>query len=271
MNNNIIVPNDFSPLAEKAIQQAVVIALKNKSSITLLHVIHDKSHTRPEAEALLRAQAESIAREKGLTCYFKLRVGNLFEEIHYVTCEKEYNLMVVGAHRMKGIKQMLFGANILKLVEKSSTKVLVLQEASPLLNSFKRIVLPVSSHESFQLVLEDVCDFASIFDSEVMLYSINKPGFEWPNQLLLNIELATKCFESEGIKMTRVKEDATVYAMGYAWQTMKYANSCGADAICMMSMPSSEYYYFAHADKEALLMNEYHIPILCLGGGVNVD
>ena len=64
-----------------------------------------------------------------------------------------------------------------------------------------------------------------------------------------------------------MKEDQNVYSLGYAKQTLKYAQSVGADLICTMSVPSKEYYYFADSDKENLLLNEYHIPILCAGGG----
>jgi hypothetical protein len=35
----------------------------------------------------------------------------------------------------------------------------------------------------------------------------------------------------------------------------------------MISLPSEEYYYFAPSDKEAMMLNEYHIPVLCTCGG----
>ena len=100
---------------------------------------------------------------------------------------------------------------------------------------------------------------------EVHLYSINKPGYEWPGQLLKNIEDAKTSFESNGVRMKRVKEEQEVFSQGYTKQTLLYSASAGADLISMMSTPSDDYYYFAAADKEALLLNELHLPVLCTG------
>ena len=130
-----------------------------------------------------------------------------------------------------------------------------------------RIVLPVASHTNFRSAIEAVCLVAGAFRSEVHLYSIQKAGFEWPEQLVANIEEATRTFESRKIKMKRVKEDQKVYSQGYAKQTLNYAKSIEADAICIMAIPSKEYYYFAQADKESMLLSDLRIPILCAGGG----
>jgi hypothetical protein len=107
--------------------------------------------------------------------------------------------------------------------------------------------------------------FATLFNTEVQLYSINKPGYEWPEQLVKNIEDATTSFTLNGVTMKRVKEEQEVYSQGYAKQTLLYAGSAGADLISMMSAPSDDYYYFAAADKEAILLNELHLPVLCTG------
>ena len=130
--------------------------------------------------------------------------------------------------------------------------------------------MPVSSHDTFNESVNAVLLIAETFKPEVHLYSIHKPGFDWPEQMFTNIENATQIFNSENVKMIRVKEDQNVYSLGYAKQTLKYANSVGADLICMMSASSKEYYYFAPSDKETMLLNEYQLPILCAGGGVGI-
>jgi hypothetical protein len=68
--------------------------------------------------------------------------------------------------------------------------------------------------------------------------------------------------------MVRIKEEQNVYSLGFAKQTINYSNSVDADAICIISPSSEEYYYFAPSDKETLLLNEYKIPILCAGGNL---
>jgi nucleotide-binding universal stress UspA family protein len=265
MKNKIIIPTDLTSVARQAIKQACLIAEKSQSSLCLLHVLNDKSPSEDEVRKQLNFEADAIRIQYALQCEVLIQPGNLFDVIPALTVEDDFDLMVIGTHGIKGVKQLLFGANILKLVEKISIPVLVIQEETPLVTSFTKIILPVSSHESFISSVDAVIFFAKLYDAEVVLYSINKPGFDWPEQLLYNIEQACRLFEKEGVRMTRIKEEQNVYSMGYARQTLKYAQAAVASAICMMSVPSQEYYYFAHTDKETLIINDAHIPVLCLG------
>jgi nucleotide-binding universal stress UspA family protein len=270
MKNKIIVPTDLTNAAKQAIRQATAIARKTNSSITLLHVMDNKSSSMEEVQQALDIEAGNIRKDTGVNCDVLIQEGNLFDMISYVACEKEYDLMVIGTHGIRGIKQMLFGANILKLVVQIPVPVLVVQEESPLIESFHKVVLPVSSHETFRSAVEAILLFAGIYDLEVHLYSIHKAGFVWSDQMLKNIEEATQQFQAEGVRMIRVKEEQQVYSMGYAKQTVIYAQSVGADALWMISVPTEENYYFAQSDKETMLLNDFHIPVLCTGGGTRI-
>lgn len=268
MKKKIIVPTDLTSAAEKAIAQATIIARKSGSSLTLLHILDEKSPSSEEVRKTLDGQAELITRNTGVNCNVLIREGNIFEAIPFTASENEFDLMVIGTHGMKGIRQNLFGSNILRLVSKIPLPVLVLQEDSPVIESIHKLVLPVSSHDTFRTEVEAILLMARLFEIEVHLYSIHKPGFPWTEHLLKNIEVATRTFETNGIKMKRVREDQKVYSQGYAKQTMLYAREAGADIVCMISLPSEEYYYFAQSDKEAILLNEFNIPVLCSCGGV---
>jgi nucleotide-binding universal stress UspA family protein len=270
MKNKIIVPTDLTQAAQQAISQATAIARKTGSSITLVHVLDSKSASQEEVKQALDAEADSITKNSGITCDVLIIEGNLFDVIAYVAGEKDYDLMVIGTHGIKGIKQMLFGANILKLVVRIPIPVLVVQEESPLIESFHKVVLPVSSHESFRSAVEAILLYAGFYDLEVHLYSIHKAGFVWSDQMLKNIEEATLQLQTNGVRMIRVKEEQQVYSMGFAKQTVIYAQSIGADVLWMISVPTEEHYYFAQSDKETMLLNESHIPVLCTGGGTSI-
>jgi nucleotide-binding universal stress UspA family protein len=269
MKNKIIVPTDLTKAAQQAIRQATVIARRTGSSITLLHVIDNKSAPLEEVKLAMDSDADMIRKDTGINCDVLIKEGNLFEVVSYVACEKEFDLMVIGTHGIKGIRQMLFGANILKLVNRICVPVLVVQEESPLIESFHKVVLPVSSHETFRSAVEAILLFAGFYDLEVHLYSIHKAGFNWSDQILKNIEEATLQLQTKGVPLIRVKEEQQVYSMGYAKQTVIYAQSVGADALWMISVPTEENYYFAQSDKETMLLNDFHIPVLCIGGGTD--
>jgi len=107
---------------------------------------------------------------------------------------------------------------------------------------------------------------AGIFDPEIHLYSISKPGFEQTDKLRYNITLAETRFSEKGISYKRVCEDQSVFSVGFAKQTLLYADQIKADLITVMATPTRENYYFADSDKEAIITNEHCIPVLCASG-----
>jgi hypothetical protein len=171
--------------------------------------------------------------------------------------------MIIGTHGVRGLKQKLLGADILKLINKVPIPSLIVQDVSPLKENFERIVLPVASHESYINVIKAACFFARYYGSEVHIYSIEKPGYEWPEAMKKNVEAAKTAFDDRNVKYVRTREKQTVLSIGYARQTLKYAESIQADMVAIMSVPSDEYFYFAQQDKENLLTSELGIPVLC--------
>ncbi|MCU0371571.1 MAG: hypothetical protein MUC31_09165 [Bacteroidales bacterium] len=133
---------------------------------------------------------------------------------------------------------------------------------------FNRIILPVATHLAYENILRAVVLIAKQIDSEVHIYSIERPGFEWPDILKKNLEKTRAIFDSNGIRYIRVNEKQTVLSIGFSSQTLQYAKKTGADLIAMMSVPSEEYHYFAQQDKENLLTNEAGIPVLCASDAV---
>lgn len=95
------------------------------------------------------------------------------------------------------------------------------------------------------------------------IYSIERPGFKSPDQLKKNLRRTTDLFDATGVNYKRVNEKQTFLSVGFALQTIRYAQKWGADLIAIMSITSEEYHYFAQQDKENLLTNRDGIPVLC--------
>jgi len=267
MKHRIIVPTDFTGAASQAIRQAAVIAKKAGSAVTLLHVIENKPGAKEVALEKLKTEAENITRSDGIPCDVCVKEGSIFDVIPHSVCEKDFDLMVIGTHGYMGIRQKIFGADIVKLIAKVPVPVLVVQENSPLVESFTRIVLPIGSHEQYRLAVDAVLLFAGIYDVEVHLYSIDRPGFEWSKHMLANIEEATQLLTEKGVKLVRIREEQKSPSLGYARQTLDYAHAIGAESLWMMSVASGEYEYMSKAYKETMVLNEFALPVLCAGGG----
>jgi nucleotide-binding universal stress UspA family protein len=268
-NKKIFVPIDFTNTSEQSAKQAITIAQKANSAVSLFHVITDEANTKSENGKVtdkLKEKAEAIIKE-GLECEFKIATGSIFDEIPKAANIAENQLMVIGTHGIKGFKQKLLGADMLKLIRKVNIPCLVVQ-AECACRYFNPIVFPVGGHEGFSSLIEATAMIAKLFGSEVHIYSIIRKGDEGSKQLRDNTVAALKYFKEAGIPIKRVDEESTVFSVGFAKQTLQYANNINAGLISMMSVKTEEYYYFAQADKEAMINNEFNIPVLCSSGSL---
>jgi nucleotide-binding universal stress UspA family protein len=261
-NPKILVPVDFTGLSDKVIEQAAVFAKKSGSSLVLMHIT-DKSSELAVLQSRLGIKADLASVKFRVPCEYKVRQGSIFKDIQLEAEENDYLLVVIGTHGVRGLKQKLLGADILKVITKVPVASLVVQSTSPFRSEFQKIVLPVATHNAYGNILKSVVLIAKLFNSEVHIYSIERPGFEWPDALKNNLARTTALFEENGIRYVRVNEKQTVLSVGFAIQTIHYARNSGADMIAMMSVSSEEYHYFAQQDKENMLTNDIGIPVLC--------
>lgn len=260
--NKILVPIDFTSVNEKSLAYASMIAKKGDMTLTLLHIDTGKSDTKSEDQLLdFTARVKS---EYDLQCNYIIRKGSIFAEIADEACDLCYKLMVIGSHGIKGLREKFFGADILKLVKSIPIPVYAIQEEYELpQDGINTIVFPASTHDSFETKIRATVNIASKFNSVVHLYTVQKPGAEWPDSLKSNLELAKQSFEQNNINYERVNEEQSTFSVGYSKQILQYANNVNADLIAIVSVESKEYYNIADSDKLAILTNDHRIPVLC--------
>lgn len=261
-HKKILVPVDFTKLSDKVIEQAAIFSNTAGSELVLLNVA-DKSADLASIKVKLAGKAIKASIKYNVSCDSIVREGSIFREIQAEAEENDYLLLVIGTHGVRGLKQKLMGADILKIITKVPVPALVVQSTSPVRTSFSKIVLPVATHLAYNNILQAVVIIGKLFKSEVHIYSIERPGFGWPEQLKKNLEKTKEIFDENGIRYIRVNEKQTLLSVGFARQTLQYAQKTGADMIAMMSVSSEEYHYFAQQDKENMLTNDSGIPVLC--------
>jgi nucleotide-binding universal stress UspA family protein len=261
-NHKILVPVDFTKLSDKVIEQAAILGIASSSDLVLLHCA-DRSADLATIRVKLAEHARKASVKYNVTCDSKVLEGSIFKMIPAEAEENDYLLVVIGTHGVRGLKQKLMGADILKLITKVPVPTLVVQSTSPFKTSFDKIILPVATHLAYENILRAVVFIGKLFDSEVHIYSIERPGFKSPEQLKKNLAITSSLFDENGIKYIRVNEKQTVLSVGFAVQTLQYAHKTGADMIAIMSVSSEEYHYFAQQDKENLLTNAEGLPVLC--------
>jgi nucleotide-binding universal stress UspA family protein len=258
----ILVPVDFTEASNKAAITAASMARIFNMEITLLNICDDS-----KKQAINHRLNElAIKLKKNYDAAFNIltRKGKLHDEIARAANEPNNALMIIGSHGFKGLREILLGVDILKLVKKISIPTLCVQKNYEFPeDGIKKILLPASSHASFQNIVDAVAFLAGLFGSEVHIYAINKGNHPWPDTLRQNLDLAVKALELNKIVYKKTVEEENLRSPGFSSQILSYAEKNNTDMICVMAPPSDEYYYFADYDKEKLLTNKLQIPVLC--------
>lgn len=260
--NNVLYPTDLSETAQRGMAYAEHMAARFIGSVSLLHVL-DKHAAKGKGAQQAKEVLEAHRAMLDLAPVdVLLREGEFMQEIAEES-KSGHVLMVCSTHGPRGLKQSLFGANILKLVRKVAIPTLVVQKHSPQPNTFSTIVMPVGSHTAIDRLLDAVSFVAKHFGSKVHIYQLIRPGEDASPELLGNKSRMVNRLAAEGIPHKIVEEPSHSFSVGFSWPTIEYAQRIGADCIAIMSVSSEEYRYIADAEKERLLTNEPGIPVLC--------
>lgn len=259
---DLLCPVDMSELGGTALAHAVRLAKASASSVTLLHVRDKHERSGPVGDQV-RAELEGLAARgaSGAPVRVLYRDGNFLKEIA-AEAAAGHALMVAGTHGPRGLRQNLFGADILKLVRHVPLPAWIMQQQSPP-QRVERMVMPVSGHAEIGGLLDAVTWLAKLDGTEVHIYQVMRPN-EQPSEVLLTNKLrALRHLEQAGIRTVEVNEPLQVFSVGFAEQTIRYAHRVNAHGFAMIADASDEYRYIADAEKERLLVNEHGIPVLC--------
>lgn len=136
--NKILLATDFSPQAENALNLAISLARRYQAKLVLTHVLHTDEgaavgDARPVAGEVVQGNAEENMsrlepREelKTLPHEILIRSGDAGSVIAQTARETTADLVVMGAHGLRGVKKLLVGSIAEKVIRHASCPVLTL-------------------------------------------------------------------------------------------------------------------------------------------------
>lgn len=263
LDKDILCATDLTSASDDAVNAANLIATRSAKRATLLHVLgKEERSTEAREDVITRMEVQVLQAGAAGRMSLKLLEGDIMKVIAEETA-RDHSLLVLCTHGPKGLRQNLFGADILKLVRHAATPALVVQEGVRMEGLLKRIVMPVAAHADIDRLLDVVIALAKAFEADVHVYQLVRPGESPSDELLGNkLKMLTR-LERDGIRHTEVNEPSTAFSIGFAQATIKYAEEVGAGALAIMSHASDEYRYIADAEKERMLTNPSRIAVLC--------
>jgi len=259
--NKILVPVDFSEVTDSVVKTAVDIATRSQASITLFHVASRQD--QDEAVSKMKSFLKKCDPQSAVDCDFRVAEGDILQQIPGTANPEDFDLMVIGSHGYKGLREKLFGTDILKLLKETAVPALVIQNGYSLpAQGLDRILMPVGSHKNIGEQIEATAMISKLFDAVVHVFTVIKPGAETSSETQKNIRKIESEFDARNVKYERVRETATSFSVGYGRHILDYANRKNITLITFIANAAREYYYVADSDKAAMLTNDAKIPIL---------
>lgn len=140
----ILVPTDFSPLAENALKIAANIAKKHNAEIFLLHLLDlpldlidptqaNTSNDLPESIFFMKLAHQRFTAAmkkdylKGIKVHETVEFNEAFDGIMKVSQKHDCDLIIMGSHGAEGLKEVFVGSNTEKVVRYSEIPVLVIK------------------------------------------------------------------------------------------------------------------------------------------------
>jgi len=180
----ILVPTDFSPNADKALNYAVQVAKYAKARIILVHacdlleltfkdrIALKKEYNRSiiaEARTKLAMLKKSIQETERVLITTKLYEGLIAETILHASKKHKIDMIVMGTMGNAALKGKILGSKTAGVIGKTNVPVL----AVPLLSDWfepKNILLAINNFkEGNETVIKPIFELAALFNAEVQI------------------------------------------------------------------------------------------------------
>jgi nucleotide-binding universal stress UspA family protein len=258
----IVVPWDFSHVAEHALAHAVKISRMVGNDICLLHIV--ESGISPKAYAEKSNHLKRIIQENGLKynvpITWHISKGSIFSAIADYANDKDASLVVMGTHGMKGM-QKLTGSWALKVIVKSKIPFIVIQDPPADQERYHNIVFPVDFRGENKEKIKMAIFMGKYFESKVhMLVSVSTDK-NILKKTKINLNFAIKYLMQNNIEY----EIHDMPKGNIAEQTIDFAQKTNADLILIVTTKNITFAdYIVGASEQYIIANSSKIPVCCV-------
>lgn len=258
----IIVPWDFTHVAEYALAHAAKISRMVGNDICLLHIVDSKiSGKEEEAKKIqLGQKAEENSKKFNVPIAFHITKGSIFTAITDFAHERDASFVVMGTHGMKGM-QKLTGSWALKVVVKSKIPFIVVQDFPADHNRYHNIVFPVDFRNENKEKIRMAIFMGKYFESKIHILETVPTDKNLLKKTNVNMNFAIKYLMQNNI-------DYEIHDLprgDLAQQTIDFGQKINADLILIMTTKNISFADFMlGAEEQSIIANSSKIPVCCV-------
>lgn len=255
----VLVPHDFSTVADCAVNHASKIANSFGGEVHLLHVVSKQKEIESIKEKLTKI-AEKAEKNTSATFHVIVRVGNIFEDIGDVASEIGAGFIVMGTHGAKGM-QKIMGSYALRVISNSKVPFVIVQNKDPKkADTYDDIVVPVDYSEVTKQKLAVAANIAIQFGSKIHLfYELESDEF-LKKKLDRELSFAKNYFLERKITYTLNQAEESG---SFKKQLIKFAARIDADLIAVVNTQEGALLPdFFGSEEQEVIANDAEIPVI---------
>jgi nucleotide-binding universal stress UspA family protein len=264
----LLIPWDFTPVAENALKYAAKISsLVVGAQVELIHVIEagglfaKGKLTEKEATEKLKADYNRIKGDYGIEIKTTVMEGNIFHTISDYAAEINAGLVIMGTHGIKGV-QKLTGSWALKVIAGSSVPFLVVQDEPKKNRVFEHVVMPLDFSFDEKEKLQWAIKVSLQYKSQIHIILPNSFDSGVQKKVNYNLAFAKKHLETHNIPYE-------IHSAGkgnkFQEEIVKLALDIEADLIITMTSGSLDFTDYVFGTQEQyVIANESKIPVMCI-------
>ena len=259
VNKPLVVPWDFTHVAENALAHANNISNVLNRDIILLHIVES-----PEAEVPSKEKLEEKIKELSGSIKHKLipvvRSGNIFDTIKEVANEHKAEVVIMGTHGRKGM-QKVTGSWALKVMANSRVPFLVVQD-KPTGDTFKKVVFPIDFRKENKEKVSWVHYMSKNYGSKFLLFKRRSADRSFKRRISSNVLYAENFLKNNDVEY----EIHTAKGKGpFEKETVDFSREHGADLIIVLVTRDIGFLdYLVAARDQYIIANPDRIPVMCI-------
>ena len=266
----ILVPWDFTGMAENALMHAVKISRMVELPIVLLHIA-DKWKSAADLDKL-RHNLEHVAYENATKFDVEMTShvmeGNIFNGISEYANQNETSLVIMGTHGLRGM-QKVTGSWALKVIVGSRVPFIVVQDKPTDWGKYKNLVFPVDFKSEIKEKLRWAIFMGKYFDSRVHILKQSVSGTSLLKKTNINLNYAIRLLIQNDI-------DYQIHELpksgNFAGDILVYAQDMNSDLILIATTKNRGMAsYMLGKSEQYIISNSSKIPVLVVNSQVGVD
>ena len=261
--NFILIPWDFTDIAENALLHGLKICKMVDLAIVLLHIVDKKlpAAEKNELQEKLDAVATKYGKEHRAEIEGRIYQGSIFSDISKYANDHEASLVIMGTHGMKGM-QKLTGSWALKVIVGSKIPFIVVQDKPTDWEKYKNIVLPVDFRSESKEKLQWAIYMGKYFDSKVHILKQKITDKSLLRKTNINLNFAVRFLIQNGIEYE-------IHEMpksgNFAKECLVFAQDMNADLILITTTKNiTMASYVLAASEQYIIANSSKIPVLVI-------